>query len=69
MTVDGGIYAGTAGTDRNCNNCGHPSHCGGPLYEDAWNEYGRRLGRIEICKSCTCNDCSTKDISECKEIT
>jgi len=60
MTIDGGTYVGTSGANSHCNNCGHPSHCGVPLYEDSWSAYGKRLGRIEICKNCTCSECSNE---------
>ncbi len=41
-----------------CNNCGHNSHCGVPLYEtskvdDTGEEY-----QYEVCRHCRCDDCS-----------
>jgi hypothetical protein len=39
-----------------CQNCGHESHCGIPLRKDV----DRSGNEIEVCKSCSCNNCSTK---------
>ena len=61
MTIQGGTYLGTTGYKSNCQNCGHPSHCGNPL----WEEYRRDPynkgpeGRIEVCKSCRCPMCAS----------
>jgi hypothetical protein len=61
MTVNGGTYSGTTGSNTRCENCGHPSHCGSPLYEDKWSAYGRRLGHIDICKQCRCEECTKRN--------
>ena len=45
------------GTDY-CLNCGHPSHCGNKLYKDLRSVWDKRLGQIEVCKSCRCNKCA-----------
>lgn len=42
-----------------CQNCGHESHCGTPL----WKEYRRAYdhgpeGQYEACKVCRCERCS-----------
>ncbi len=45
-----------------CQNCGHESHCGVPL----WKEFRRAYdhgpeGQIEVCKHCRCEYCSKID--------
>ena len=46
-----------------CKNCGHESHCGGPLRKvidkSKQNEGG--LSQIEVCKHCRCDQCSPPD--------
>jgi hypothetical protein len=43
-----------------CDNCGHESHCEGPLHRD---EKEMLLGQIvhewciEVCRSCYCKEC------------
>jgi tRNA G26 N,N-dimethylase Trm1 len=43
-----------------CDNCGHESHCAGPLHRD---EKEMLLGQIvhewciEVCRSCYCKEC------------
>lgn len=54
--------------ELNCKNCGHPRHCGGPLFlEDPHNQvqdYGDSMYRSPshyiACKQCRCEDCSNK---------
>ncbi len=45
----------------NCQNCGHESHCGVPL----WKEFrppGKGIqGQIQVCKQCRCENCNDKD--------
>ena len=43
-----------------CKNCGHDSHCGGPLWKDVNNSWEKRLGQIEVCKMCRCEKCEVK---------
>jgi len=40
-----------------CKNCGHPSHCGGPLHRDE-TDYDGRLYTIKVCYNCNCKNCS-----------
>ena len=45
-----------------CDNCGRPSHCGIPLWEDYKDEYwGKRRGQIKVCDHCRCDKCTEKD--------
>jgi hypothetical protein len=46
--------------NNSCQNCGHPSHCGNTLGEEAYSGRGDRLGVIEICRQCRCNSCEKK---------
>lgn len=41
-----------------CNNCGRPSHCGVPYYEDFRNCWDKHLGQIQVCEQCRCEKCS-----------
>ena len=53
----------TIGTTGSCNICGHESHCGSPLWKevrDYASEQGPTHRSIEVCKSCSCTKCSTK---------
>ena len=62
MSVGGGIMLGLSGVaSSGCQNCGHGSHCGSPLREEAFKSRGDRLGVIEICKKCRCSNCSKLD--------
>ena len=50
-----------------CQNCGHESHCGVPL----WKEFRRAYdhgpeGQIEVCKQCRCEYC--RQITKRKEV-
>jgi len=59
-SINGGIQLGfNTGTNNSCRNCGHGSHCGTRLTELAENAWGKRLGTIVICQSCSCDNCST----------
>ena len=40
----------------NCDNCGHPSHCGTPLMKT--NDEG---SQYEVCKHCRCEECTPKE--------
>ena len=46
-----------------CKNCGHPSHCGGPLQKEHRGNSGDGgiMGMIEVCKSCRCEKCIAPD--------
>jgi len=47
-------------TNGHCQNCGHPSHCGGSLQQEV-RDYacdGGELRMIEVCKSCRCKNCT-----------
>ena len=37
-----------------CLNCGHPSHCGIPLYKEEFDRTGEIMARYEVCKHCRC---------------
>ena len=61
MSIDSGTVLGHTKVGNNsCQNCGHPSHCGNPLREDAYSGRGDRLGVIEICRQCRCKSCEKK---------
>jgi len=48
----------------NCQNCGHGSHCGSPLWKDVVDypsEQETEYRQIEVCKHCRCNECSPVD--------
>ena len=55
--INGGVFTGTSGYRSNCQNCGHPSHCGVKLQEltciDGVDS------RIDICPSCSCDKCAS----------
>jgi len=60
-SIDGGTMLGFTEVGGNsCQNCGHGSHCGNPLREDAYSGRGDRLGVIEICRQCRCKSCEKK---------
>ncbi len=42
-----------------CQNCGHESHCGVPLYKDYRREYYDHgvEGQIKVCECCRCEEC------------
>ena len=46
-----------------CINCGHDSHCGAPLRKDfRRHPYNKGPeGQIEVCKSCSCENCDKSD--------
>lgn len=50
-----------------CQNCGHPSHCGGPLYLEV-KDYGVNSEpyNIKACSCCRCKSCE-KSISDAKK--
>jgi hypothetical protein len=61
MSINGGTTVGLTGVaSSGCRNCGHPSHCGGPLREETYSSWGKRLGVIDICRNCTCTNCEKK---------
>jgi hypothetical protein len=61
MSIDGGTVLGHTEVGNNsCQNCGHHSHCGNTLGEEAYSGRGDRLGVIEICRQCRCNSCEKK---------
>jgi hypothetical protein len=46
-----------------CQNCGHNSHCGGPLWKevvDYPSEQQAEYRQIEVCKHCRCESCESK---------
>jgi len=47
-----------------CKNCGRPSHCGVPYYEDLQN-YDTPPTTTKICEHCRCGNCT--DIEENKD--
>ena len=44
-----------------CQNCGRPSHCGVPYYEDFRNCWDKHLGQVKVCDSCRCESCARTD--------
>lgn len=40
-----------------CRNCGHPSHCGIPYYDDLQN-YDQPPTTLKICDHCRCGNCT-----------
>ena len=51
-----------------CKNCGHPSHCGVPLYsENHFNLKDEIQQGIKLCDSCSCEECCKHKCSKCKE--
>jgi hypothetical protein len=51
-----------------CNNCGRPSHCGAPLYNEKSFGSSPVPQGIKICDSCRCYDCAGKKCFVCHEI-
>ena len=46
-----------------CRICGHGSHCGGPLWKEVTDYACERPATprsIEVCKMCSCPNCTTK---------
>jgi len=43
-----------------CNNCGRPSHCSAPLYEDYRNWKMELMGQLKVCDMCSCPECTQK---------
>lgn len=45
-----------------CQNCGHNSHCGAPLWREE-RDYGTddEPYQIKVCEHCRCKECSPKD--------
>ena len=46
-----------------CKNCGHESHCGGPLTKSLDPASGKELTldlQVEVCKRCRCVLCEIK---------
>lgn len=42
-----------------CKNCGHPSHCGVPLYSENHFSLKNELpDRIKLCDCCVCTECA-----------
>ena len=51
-----------------CKNCGHPSHCGVPLYsQNHFNLKDELDGVIKLCDHCICDECCTHKCSVCGE--
>lgn len=51
-----------------CKNCGHPSHCGIPLYsENHFNLKNEIQHGIKLCDSCRCEECCKHKCSKCSE--
>lgn len=54
-------------TNGHCQNCGHPSHCGGSLQQEVRdypvdikdNNYNNTR-MIEVCRCCRCKNCTNK---------
>ncbi len=47
-----------------CQNCGHGSHCGSPLWKEVIDyprEQQTEYRQIEVCKHCRCSQCSPVD--------
>lgn len=44
-----------------CQNCGHPQHCGTPLWREE-KDYGTddEPYQIKVCEHCRCKDCIKK---------
>ena len=53
-------------TSGHCQNCGHPSHCGGSLQQEVRvypvvvKDNFNHTRMIEICKCCRCKNCTNK---------
>ena len=39
-----------------CKICGHPSHCGTPLWREE-KDYDGREYQIQVCHGCSCKTC------------
>jgi hypothetical protein len=51
-----------------CKNCGHPSHCGIPLYSENHFSLKDEIQQgIKLCDSCSCEECCKHKCSKCKE--
>jgi hypothetical protein len=59
----------TGYTSTSCRICGHESHCGGPLWKEVKDyacEQPASPRSIEICKHCSCSNCSPVELSNKK---
>jgi len=43
-----------------CNICGHPRHCGTPLWREE-KDYDGREYQIQVCYGCSCKKCNESD--------
>lgn len=47
---------------KNCQNCGHESHCGTQLFKEH-KDGDNQIINIKVCEHCRCQACQNKDIS------
>ena len=51
-----------------CENCGHPSHCGVPLYSQSRFDLADDFpSNIKLCDHCRCKECCKHKCSKCNE--